>query len=230
MGGVFPVVVVLPDQLVAVQAVDGENDHDEEVGGEQQGVKGEELPVVEVLEGMVAVMGAEVMAEVVFNKEEGEGLGAGQERFGGRCEEHEGTGAGTGDSGKPVAGSEGSGFARLGTGEPEKPFALGANPRSPTAGTWGTRRLDGVRFSRSKERSRFARTPSPQLQGLGALGGLAGFGFRRSEERSRWARIPSPQQQGHGAPGACRRSAFGRAVALGANPRSPTAGTWGTRL
>jgi hypothetical protein len=56
--------------------------------------------VVEILEGVVAVVGAEVVAEVVFNEEEGEGLGMGEEGLGGRREEHEGTGyrvQGTGD-------------------------------------------------------------------------------------------------------------------------------------
>jgi hypothetical protein len=60
-----------------VQSIDGEHDHDGEVGSEEEGIEGEELPVVEVLEGVIAVMGAEVVAEVVFDKEESEGLGRG---------------------------------------------------------------------------------------------------------------------------------------------------------
>ena len=83
VGGVLAVVVVLPDQLVAVQSVDGEHDHDQEIGGEEEGIEGEELPVVEVLEGVVAVVCAEVVAEVVLHKEEAEGLGAGGEQASG---------------------------------------------------------------------------------------------------------------------------------------------------
>ena len=89
VGGVLPVMVILPDQLVAVQSIDGEHDHDGEVGSEEEGIEGEELPVVEVLEGVIAVMGAEVVAEVVFDKEESEGLGRGCEEAGCEGQEHE---------------------------------------------------------------------------------------------------------------------------------------------
>ena len=74
-----------------MEAVHREDDHHDEVGSEEGGIEGEELPVVEVLESAVAVMGAEVVAEVVFYVEETEGLEAG-ERTGGGGREHEGTG------------------------------------------------------------------------------------------------------------------------------------------
>ena len=90
--GILAVAVVEPDQRVAVEAVEGEDDHHGEIGGQQRRVEREKLPVVEVLEGVVAVVGAQVVAEVVFDEEEGEGLGAGQQGLGGRREKHEGTG------------------------------------------------------------------------------------------------------------------------------------------
>jgi hypothetical protein len=91
VGGVFAVAVIEPDEGVTMEAISGQDDHDEEVGGKEGGIEGEELPVVEVLEGVVGVMGAEVVAEVVFNEEEGQGL-QGREQAGRESWEHESTG------------------------------------------------------------------------------------------------------------------------------------------
>jgi hypothetical protein len=74
-----------------MEAIHREDDHDEKVRGEEGSIEGEELPVVKVLEGAVAIMGAEVVAEVVFNVEEAEGLGEAEQADGGG-REHEDTG------------------------------------------------------------------------------------------------------------------------------------------
>ena len=55
-GGILLVPVVEPDELVAMDAVKGEHDHDQEVGDEQEAV--EPVPLVEVLEGTIGVVRA----------------------------------------------------------------------------------------------------------------------------------------------------------------------------
>ena len=67
-GGVLLVAEVEPDELVAVEAEEGQDDHDEEVGDEEGVVEGGEL--VEVLEGAVGVVGLQVVAEAVGGGEE----------------------------------------------------------------------------------------------------------------------------------------------------------------
>ncbi len=66
LGGVLAVLVVEIDELVAMQAVEGQDDHHDEVRDEQRGV--EPVPAVEMLEGMVAVVVTKVVAEVILRK------------------------------------------------------------------------------------------------------------------------------------------------------------------
>ena len=62
-GGVVFVAEVEPDELVAMEAEEGQDDHNEEVGDEEGVVEGGEL--VEVLEGAVGVVGLQVVAEAM---------------------------------------------------------------------------------------------------------------------------------------------------------------------
>jgi hypothetical protein len=63
----FAIAIVEPYQLVAVHAVEGEHDHDQKVGNQQRGV--EPVPGVEVLEGAVTVVRAEIVPESLRLKE-----------------------------------------------------------------------------------------------------------------------------------------------------------------
>ena len=68
---VLPVLEVLVAHRVAVDAVEGEENHHREVGQQHAGV--EEVPVVEALEGLVGVLHFEVMAEAALRREGKEG-------------------------------------------------------------------------------------------------------------------------------------------------------------
>ena len=68
MGGLALVAVVEPDELVAMDAVEGEDDHHDEVGDEQADVEG--VPAVVAAEGAVGVMGLPVVREAVLIGEE----------------------------------------------------------------------------------------------------------------------------------------------------------------
>ena len=61
---VLAVLVVAVDQLIAMNAIEGENDHHDEVGNQECGVK--RVPVIQVLEGAIGVMGLEVMLQAVL--------------------------------------------------------------------------------------------------------------------------------------------------------------------
>jgi hypothetical protein len=47
-----------------MQAIEGQNDHHDEVRDEQRGV--EPVPAVKVLEGVISVVVAEIVAEIVL--------------------------------------------------------------------------------------------------------------------------------------------------------------------
>ena len=68
MGLVASVSVVDPDELVAVDSVEGEDHHDDEVGDEQPYVEG--IPAVIAFEGAVGVVGLPVVREAVLIGEE----------------------------------------------------------------------------------------------------------------------------------------------------------------
>ncbi len=53
-----------------MDAVEGEHDHDDEVGDEQRRVEG--VPVVEAFEGLVDVMGLEIVTEALGSEEQAE--------------------------------------------------------------------------------------------------------------------------------------------------------------
>jgi hypothetical protein len=57
-----------------MDAVEGEDNHNDEVGDEEGGVEG--VPAVEMLEGVVGVVGLEVMAEALRGQQEGQRLDA----------------------------------------------------------------------------------------------------------------------------------------------------------
>jgi hypothetical protein len=59
---------VEPDELIAVDAVEGEDDHHDEVRDEQRDVEG--VPAVGVAEGVVGEVGLPVVAEPVRRGEE----------------------------------------------------------------------------------------------------------------------------------------------------------------
>ncbi len=73
VGGVLAVFVIEVDELVSMHAVEGEHDHDHEVGDEQRGI--EPVPAVEMLEGVVAVVVTKIVAEIVLRLEERERSG-----------------------------------------------------------------------------------------------------------------------------------------------------------
>src|ERR1700728_2737582 len=60
-----------------MQAIEGQDDHHDEVRDEQRGV--EPVPAIEMLEGVVAVVVAEVVAEVMFRLKECDSLRDGDE-------------------------------------------------------------------------------------------------------------------------------------------------------
>jgi hypothetical protein len=60
---------VEPDELIAVDAVEGEDDHHDEVRDEQRDVEG--VPTVGVAEGVVGEVGLPVVAQAVWRDEEG---------------------------------------------------------------------------------------------------------------------------------------------------------------
>ena len=62
-GRVLLMLEVEVNQLIAMNAVERQYDHHREIGDEQQGVEG--VPAVEVFEGLVAVVGAEVVLQAV---------------------------------------------------------------------------------------------------------------------------------------------------------------------
>ena len=70
-GGVLAVFVVEVDELITMHAVKGQDDHHDEIRDEQRGV--EPVPAVEVLEGVVAVVVAKIVAEIVLRLEEARG-------------------------------------------------------------------------------------------------------------------------------------------------------------
>jgi len=61
--GILLMLVVEIDKLITVDAVEGEHDHYGEIGNQQEGI--EAVPAIEMLEGLVAIMGAEVVLEAV---------------------------------------------------------------------------------------------------------------------------------------------------------------------
>ncbi len=69
VGGLALVAVVEPDELVPMDAVEGQDDHYDEVGDEEADVEG--VPAVVTLEGAVGVVGAPVVGEAVGVGEEG---------------------------------------------------------------------------------------------------------------------------------------------------------------
>jgi hypothetical protein len=71
LGGVLAVAVLEPDQLIAVHAVEGEDQHDDEVGNKQADIEG--VPAIEVLEGAVGVVGAPVVTEALGDEEQRKG-------------------------------------------------------------------------------------------------------------------------------------------------------------
>ena len=70
MRGVAAVLVVEIDELVAMDAVEGEDDHHDEVGNEEAGVK--EIGAIEALEGVVSVVALEVVHDSVLGQEQQE--------------------------------------------------------------------------------------------------------------------------------------------------------------
>ena len=70
LGGFLLVPHVEPDELVAMDSVEGEDDHDDEVGNQHRRVEG--VPMVEAFEGLVEVVGAEVVTEALGSEEEAE--------------------------------------------------------------------------------------------------------------------------------------------------------------
>ena len=71
LGGVLPVFVIEINELVAMQAVEGQNDHHDEIRDEQRGV--EPVPAVEMLEGVVSIVVAEIVAKIMFRLENRKG-------------------------------------------------------------------------------------------------------------------------------------------------------------
>lgn len=71
-GGILAVLEVEVAECVAMDAIDGEQDHYGEIGQEDGGVEG--VPVIEVLEGLVGILhGLEVVAESVVGHEAEQG-------------------------------------------------------------------------------------------------------------------------------------------------------------
>jgi len=64
------VAVVQPDQLIAVNAVERQDDHDEEVWHQQADVKG--IPAVDVAERVVRIVRLPVVPEAMRSQEQGE--------------------------------------------------------------------------------------------------------------------------------------------------------------
>ncbi len=69
-GGFLLIPHVEPDELVAMDSVEGEDDHDDEVGNQHRRVEG--VPVVEALEGLVEVVRLEVVTEALGREEQTE--------------------------------------------------------------------------------------------------------------------------------------------------------------
>jgi hypothetical protein len=67
LGLVALVAEIEPDELVAMDAVEGEDDHHDEVRDQQGDVKG--VPAIDVAEGMVGVMRLPIVAEPVLRAE-----------------------------------------------------------------------------------------------------------------------------------------------------------------
>ena len=51
----FAIAIVEPDELIAVDSVERQDDHDDEIRNQQRNVKG--VPAIDVVEGAVAVVG-----------------------------------------------------------------------------------------------------------------------------------------------------------------------------
>jgi len=68
VGGFALVAVVEPDELIAMDAVEGKDHHDDEVGNEEADVEG--VPAVVAFKGAVGVMGLPVVCEAVLIGEE----------------------------------------------------------------------------------------------------------------------------------------------------------------
>ena len=66
-GCVLLMLVVQIDQLVTVHAIEGEDHHYDEVGDQQRGIK--RVPFVQMFEGAIAVVGAEVVADTMLRKQ-----------------------------------------------------------------------------------------------------------------------------------------------------------------
>jgi hypothetical protein len=66
--GLALVAVVEPDELIAMDAVEGEDDHHDAVGHEEADVEG--VPAVVALEGAVGVVGPPIVREAVLVGEE----------------------------------------------------------------------------------------------------------------------------------------------------------------
>jgi hypothetical protein len=62
--GVFPLPVIPVNQLIAMNPVKGEDDHHDEIRNQERGVEG--VPAIQMLEGLVCVMGPEIVLETVL--------------------------------------------------------------------------------------------------------------------------------------------------------------------
>ena len=66
MYSILPVSVIAVNELVAMDAVKGKDDHYDEIGNQQRGVK--RVPVVQVFEGLIRIVGSEIMLQPMLRR------------------------------------------------------------------------------------------------------------------------------------------------------------------
>jgi hypothetical protein len=78
VGFVTLVAVVEPDELVTMNAVEGEDDHHQEIGDEQADVEG--VPAIDVAECVVSVVRLPVVSQTARGEEHGERIELAEQR------------------------------------------------------------------------------------------------------------------------------------------------------